>query len=169
MRLQLSKKKQDQITDLVDDIIDESNPFQDLNTEDIWIEDDIFGYRDHSDIVDTSKDILKAIRENDPSFDFNIPTDAIIDDLFEPSDDEDNDVTIQDLFDPSDKEPEFIIAQPALPEDEIIILDTNSVSIDAGPKQSKKYITTRMKGAVKAAERVKENIKNNNVKNKQGN
>ena len=110
MRLQLSKKKQDQITDLVDDIIDESNPFQDLNTEDIWIEDDIFGYRDHSDIVDTSKDILKAIRENDPSFDFNIPTDAIIDDLFEPSDDEDNDVTIQDLFDPSDKEPEFIIA-----------------------------------------------------------
>ena len=110
MRLQLSKKKQDQITDLVDDIIDESNPFQDLNTEDIWIEDDIFGYRDHSDIIDTSKDIRKAIRENDPSFDFNIPTDAIIDDLFEPSDDEDNDVTIQDLFDPSDKEPEFIIA-----------------------------------------------------------
>ena len=40
--------------------------FQFLNTEDIWIEDDIFYYKDHPDIVDTSNDILKAIRENDP-------------------------------------------------------------------------------------------------------
>ena len=39
--LQLSKKKQDEITELVDNIIDESNPFQNLNTEDIRIEDDV--------------------------------------------------------------------------------------------------------------------------------
>ena len=35
------QKKQDEITDLVDNIIDESNPFQNLNTEDIRIEDDV--------------------------------------------------------------------------------------------------------------------------------
>ena len=90
MTLQLNKKNQNEITDLVDDIIDESNSFQNLNTEDIWIEDDIFDYKDHPVIADTSKDILKAIRENDPFLDFNIPTDTIIDDLFEPSDNEDN-------------------------------------------------------------------------------
>ena len=54
----------------------------------------------------------------------NILTDAIIDDLFKPSDDEENDVTIEDMFDPSDEESEFIIAEPAVPEDEIIIPDT---------------------------------------------
>ena len=158
MTLQLNKKNQNEITDLVDDIMDESNSFQNLNTEDIWIEDDIFDYKDHPDIADTSKDILKAIRENDPFLDFNIPTDTIIDDLFEPSDNEDNDVTIEDLFDPSDEEPEFIIAEPAVPEDGIIIPDTNGVSIDAGPKQSKKHITTRMKGQYGQLKRLRKNI-----------
>ena len=99
------QKKQDEITDLVDDIIDESNIFQNLNTEVIWIDDDISDYKDHPDTVDTSKDILKAIRENDPLLDFNIPPGAITDDLLQPSDDEDNDLTIEDFFDPSDEEP----------------------------------------------------------------
>ena len=99
------QKKQDEITDLVDDIIDESNIFQNLNTEDIWIDDDISDYKDHPDTVDTSKYILKAIRENDPLLDFNIPTDAITDDLLQPPNDEDNDLTIEDFFDPSDEEP----------------------------------------------------------------
>ena len=71
------QKKQDEITDLVDDIIDESNIFQNLNTEDIWIDDDISDYKDHPDTVDTSKYILKAIRENDPLLDFNILASAI--------------------------------------------------------------------------------------------
>ena len=162
------QKKQDEITDLVDEIIDESNPFQNLNTEDIWIEGNILDYKDHPDIVDTSRDILKAIRENDPLLDLKIPTDAITDDLFEPSDDEDNDVTIEDLFDPSDEELEFIIAEPAVPEDEIIIRDTNSVSIETSPKQSKKYITMRMKGAVRAAKKVKEKYKKQEHKKQTG-
>ena len=38
------------------------------------------------------------------------------------------------MFEPSDKEPEVIIAEPAVPEKEIIILDTNSLSLDSGPK-----------------------------------
>lgn len=36
------QKKQDKINDLVNDIIDKDNPYQNLRTEDIWIEDDIF-------------------------------------------------------------------------------------------------------------------------------
>ena len=47
---------------MVDDTIDKSNPFQNLGTEDIWIEDSIFDGKDHADIVDTSKDILKDIK-----------------------------------------------------------------------------------------------------------
>ena len=39
-------KKQDKITDLVDDIIDESNPFQNKATDNIWIEDDLFNEND---------------------------------------------------------------------------------------------------------------------------
>ena len=88
--------------------------------------------------------------------------------MFEPSDDEDNDVTIEDLFDPSDEELEFIIAEPAVPEDEIIIRDTNSVSIETSPKQSKKYITMRMKGAVRAAKKVKEKYKKQEHKKQTG-
>ena len=35
------QKKQQKITDLIDDVIDKSNLFQNLGTEDRWIEDDI--------------------------------------------------------------------------------------------------------------------------------
>ena len=85
------QKKQEKITDLVDDVIAEDNPFQYLGTEDIWIDDDIF---DNQDIVNVSKDILKGIKENDPYLDFNISTKTVIGDLFELSDIEK--VTIKD-------------------------------------------------------------------------
>ena len=87
MRLNKTKKK---ITNLVDDIIDESNPFQNLGTEDISLEDDIFDEGDEKSIVHISKDILKGIKENDLFLDFNIPTELIIDDLFNESDNSDN-------------------------------------------------------------------------------
>ena len=104
------QKNQNKITDLADDIIDESNPFQNIDNEDIWIEDDIFDNNDNQNIVDASKDILKGIKESDPYLDFNRPTSSIIDDLFESSDNEnievnkplDNDkveVTAEDLDD----------------------------------------------------------------------
>ena len=127
------EKRQDQITDLIDNIIDENNLFKNIGTEDIWIEDDLFKAGDNPDIFDFCRDILKNIKENDLYLDFNIPTSAIIDDLFEPSDDENNDVTTEDVFEPSSEEPEFIIAEPAVPEKEIITPDTNSVSLDTDP------------------------------------
>ena len=146
--LRLNRKKQNEITDLVDDIIDESNPFQDIGTEDIWIEDDIFDNNDDQSIVDFSKDILQGIKENDPYLDFKIPTSAIIDDLFEPSDD-----------DSDDEGSELILAEPAIPQPNIETLNTDSASLDTGPQQSKKYVTTRMKNVVKEANRIKEKHK----------
>ena len=88
----------------------------------------------NQDIVDVSKDILKGIKESDPYLDFNLPTSAIIYDLYEPSDDE-KDVTIEDLSS-ADDEPELIIVKTAVYQKDIIKLDTNTVSIDTGPAQS---------------------------------
>ena len=83
------QKNQNEITDLVDDIIDESNPFQNIDTEDIWIEDDIFDNNNNNqNIVDASKNILIGIKESDPYLDFNRSTSSIIDNLFESSDNE---------------------------------------------------------------------------------
>ena len=152
------QKKQEKITDLVDDIIAEDNPFQNLGTEDIWIDDDIFDNHNNQDIVNVSKDILKGIKENDPYLDFNISTETIIDNLFELSDD----VTIEDSedwdsFEPSDNEgPEFIVAEPAIPQLDMIIPDTNTISIDNGPEQSKKHITTRTNSSIRASNKIKE-------------
>ena len=142
------QKKQNEITDLVDDIIDESNPFQDIGTEDIWIEDDIFDNNDDQSIVDFSKDILQGIKENDRYLDFKIPTSAIIDDLFEPSDDESD-----------DEGSELILAEQAIPQPNTETLNTDSASLDTGPQQSKKYVTARMKNVVKEANRIKEKHK----------
>ena len=53
------QKKQNIITYLIDDIIDETNPFQNLGNEDIQIEDDMFDQKDEKDICDFSHEILK--------------------------------------------------------------------------------------------------------------
>ena len=113
---------------MLDDIIDKTNPYQNLGTEDIWIEDDMFDQKDEKDISDFSREILKKINENDPFLDFSVPTETIIDDIFNDDDltDEENDnkVTIEDVTDdenetlPSDAEsitdPEEIIEIPAV-------------------------------------------------------
>ena len=78
--MQRQTKKQTEITDLVDDIIDEKNSFQNLGTEDIWTEDDLFNSKDPGDIIDTSKDIISDIKDSDPFLDFTKPTSEITDD-----------------------------------------------------------------------------------------
>ena len=108
------------------DIIDKDNPSQNLSTEDILIEDDMFDQNDKGDIVNISKDILKNIKENDPFLDYNIQTDVVIEELFDnvdlTSDDEITDeVTIEDVTDDKSfvvnnddfKEPEEIDAETA--------------------------------------------------------
>ena len=86
------------------DINDKDNPSQNLSTEDILIEDDMFDQNDKGDIVNISKDILKNIKENDPFLDCNIQTDVVIEELFDnvdlTSDNETTDeVTIEDVTD----------------------------------------------------------------------
>ena len=61
------------------------NYFQNLRTEDIHIEDDLFNSKDPADIIDTSKDIIADIKDSDPFLDFSVPTSAITDDLFDPA------------------------------------------------------------------------------------
>ena len=53
------KKKQNDIFGLNDDILDEKNPFNDqLETEDIYIEDDLFDDTDQRDLKKVSEDIV---------------------------------------------------------------------------------------------------------------
>ena len=54
------------ITDLIDGVNDESKPLQNLGTEDIWIEDDIFVKNDSKETTDIPKDILKDINKMTP-------------------------------------------------------------------------------------------------------
>ena len=77
------QKKQQKITDLIGDVIDESNLFQNLGTQDIWIEDDIFDKNDTKETIEISKDILKDINKNDPFLDFNVLTEEIISGIFD--------------------------------------------------------------------------------------
>ena len=84
------QKKQQKITDLIGDVIDESNLFQNLGTEDIWIEDDIFDKNDTKETIEISKDILKDINKNDPFLDFNVLTEEIISGIFDDVDFADN-------------------------------------------------------------------------------
>ena len=94
-----TQKKQQKVTDLVDDIIDESKPFQNLGTEDIWIKDDIHDKNDSKETIEISKNILKDIDKNDPFLYLNVPTEQIIFDVFDGADLTDDEVTIEDVTD----------------------------------------------------------------------
>ena len=91
------QKKPQKITDLIDDVIDKSNPFQNLRTEDIWIEDDIFDKNDSKKTIEISKNILKDINKNDPFLDFNVITEEIISEIFDDVDFTEDEVRIEDV------------------------------------------------------------------------
>ena len=93
------QKKQQKITDLVDDVIDESNPFQNLGTEDRWTEDDMFDKNDDKETIEISKDILKDLNKKDPFLDYSIPTNQIIFDIFDGFDLTDDEITIKNVTD----------------------------------------------------------------------
>ena len=69
------QKSQTDPINLTDDILDEDNPFRNIDTEDIWIEDDLFDDND----IQAIKNILKEI------IDVAKPDRAVFDDIdFEP-------------------------------------------------------------------------------------
>ena len=50
-----------------------NNPFKNIGTGDIWIEDDIFDINDEETIIDVSKDIIDDTKqETDPFIDFTV-------------------------------------------------------------------------------------------------
>ena len=66
--LQLSKKKQNDLIDLVDDVLDENNLFNDqIKTESIYIEVNLFDDTDSKNIKKVSDGVIKKI-----NFDNNI-------------------------------------------------------------------------------------------------
>ena len=93
------QKKQQKITGLVDDVIYESNPFQNLGTEDIWIEDDMFDKNYDKETIEISKDVLKDINKKDLFLDYSIPTNQIISDILDDVDLTDDELRIENITD----------------------------------------------------------------------
>ena len=153
-------KKQQKIATLIDDVIDEKNPFQNLGTEDIWIEDDLFDKNDGKETFEISKDILKDISKNDPFLDFTVPTELVISDIFDDTTDEeltddevivedvtDDDVTDNDLSD--SEEPEEIITTPAY-----VQWDPKNIAVSTD-KRSTIFLFTDYNRKVKVANKIK--------------
>ena len=174
------QKKQERISDLVTDIIYKDNPYQHLSTEDIWIEDDMFYQNYKGDIVNISRDILKNIEENDPFLDYNIPTDVVIEELFDDvdltSDDEtteevtiedvtddetNNKVTLEDVTDDKSfvvnngdfKGPEEIDAKTA-----IVDWDPKNTTVSANTRP-RTYMVSKYNSAIRAANKLKNKYK----------
>ena len=153
-------KKQQKIATLIDDVIDEKNPFQNLGTEDIWIEDDLFDKNDGKETIEISKDILKDISKNDPFLDFTVPTELVISDIFDDTTDEeltddevivedvtDDDVTDNDLSD--SEEPEEIITTPAY-----VQWDPKNTEVSTD-KRPRIFLSTDYNRKVKVANKIK--------------
>ena len=153
-------KKQQKIATLIDDVIDEKNPFQNLGTEDIWIEDDLFDKNEGKETFEISKDILKDISKNDPFLDFTVPTELVISDIFDDTTDEeltddevivedvtDDDVTDNDLSD--SEEPEEIITTPAY-----VQWDPKNTEVSTD-KRPRIFLSTDYNRKVKVANKIK--------------
>ena len=70
---QLNKKKQNDIIHLIDNMLDEGNPFNDTikkEPEDIFIDDDLFDNTDQKEIKKVSEDVLQDtnLDQNDVLF-----------------------------------------------------------------------------------------------------
>ena len=158
-------KQQQKITDLVDDVIYESNPFQNLGTEDIWIEDDMFDKNYDKEAIDISKDVLKDINKKDPFLDYIIPTDQIISDIFDDVDLTDDEVTIENITDDetvsekvavasdddssNDEDTEEISAVPA-----VVQWNPKKATVSANTRP-RTYLSTNYSSAARVANKIK--------------
>ena len=57
------QKKQGDVIKLVDDILDENNPFENVNTENLRTEDNLFDNNDKDTIKGVSKDIINTTND----------------------------------------------------------------------------------------------------------
>ena len=86
------QKEQKETEELVDSIIKDKNPFQNVEINDIWIDDDLFDSNDPQAIVETSKQIIDEITPN-PLIALNMATPP---DTEDEMDDDNIDFTIAD-------------------------------------------------------------------------
>ena len=73
-------KKQNKVITLFDDILDEDNSFNNIKTDDIYVEDDLFDNNDSQDIKNISSDVIETIDLSDEieiPFDDETATDAL--------------------------------------------------------------------------------------------
>ena len=81
------QKLQDDAINLIDDILDEGNPFKNIDTDDFWIEDGLFENDDGQDIKDISKEIIDVSEPFVDDFESPIETIRLDNDIDIPSDD----------------------------------------------------------------------------------
>ena len=72
---------------LIDNTLDEDNPFKNIGTEDFWREDRLFDNVDRQDIKDISKEIIDVNKPFVDDFESPIETIRLDDDIDIPSDD----------------------------------------------------------------------------------
>ena len=145
---------------MIDDVIDKKNQFQNLGTEDIWIEDNLFDKNDSKKTIEISKDILKDISKNDPFLDFTVSTELVITNIFDDATDEeltDDEVTVEDITDDDvtdddlsdSEEPEEIITTPAY-----VQWDPKNIAVSTD-KRSTIFLFTDYNRKVKVANKIK--------------
>ena len=81
------QKLQDDAINLIDNILDEDNPFKNIDTDDFWIEDGLFQNNDGQDIKDISKEIIDVSEPFVDDFEYPIETIRLDNDIDIPSDD----------------------------------------------------------------------------------
>ena len=81
------QKLQDDAINLIDNILDEDNPFKNIDTDDFWIEDGLFQNNDGQDIKDISKEIIDVSEPFVDDFESPIETIRLDNDIDIPSDD----------------------------------------------------------------------------------
>ena len=126
------QKSQTDAIKLIDDILDEDNPFNNVDSEDIWREDDIFDNDNTQAIKNISKEIIDVAE--------SIETITVTDD-----NDEFNPIEIIAIEDNIDIPSDDGIAIDATKKVKIITTNSNQLRL-ASNRMEKKYLRQKSRG-----------------------
>ena len=133
------QKKQQKITDLIDDVIDENNPCNSF--DEFWWEEDLFDKNETQETVEVSKNILDEIIQKDLFIDFRTTTETIV---------SDNKDVVEDSTDnETDNEVEEIETNPAY-----IQWDSKNTAVSADKRPTVK-LSTDYNRKLKVANKIK--------------
>ena len=127
----IEQKKQGDAIKLVNDILDENSPFKDVNTEDLWIEDNFFDNNDKETIKDVSKDIINTNNDiiNTNNNIININGDWIEDNFFDNDDNETTNNVSDDIVNTTN---DIINIDDNFPMEKLVISDEVEIPSDRG-------------------------------------